>query len=125
MSGQEQEQEQEQKQIINKLIKDIDILYYFIKNNSIPQITPNIIPILYENYDYLFTIIKYGYGWKLENLKRLYLIWTVYRKMISHDMKSIIDNKTNIKKLVQEKYSYNFNPYDMDKEWFLPSDLLN
>lgn len=45
--------------------------------------------------------------------------------MITHDIQSIIFNKQNIKMLVHEKYTDDFNPYDMNIEWFLPFYLLN
>ena len=115
----------EKKMIIEKLKCDMDTLKYFIDNSKIIKYTYNIIPILHEKHDFLFNIIKYGYNWKLHDLDRLCNKWIKYSEMITHDIQSIKYNKRNIKMLVHEKYTDDFNPYDMNREWFLPYDLLN
>lgn len=111
--------------IIEKLKCDLHTLKYFINNSKIIKRAYNIIPILHEKHDFLFNIIKYGYIWTLHDLEKMCNIWIKYSEMITHDIQSIIFNKQNIKILVHEKYTDDFNPYDMNIEWFLPFYLLN
>jgi len=115
----------ERRIIIDKLTGDLNALKYFLHNSKIIRLASNIIPILYEYYDYLYTIIKYADIWILENLNGLCRQWIKNSKTLTHDMHAIIYNKNNIRNLAREEYTSDFNPYDINREWFLPSNLLN
>lgn len=111
--------------IIEKLVHDLGVLQYFIYNSKIIRVAHNIIPLLYELCNYLNTIITYAYIWKLDDLNGLCHQWVKNSEIVTHDIQAIIYNKYFIQKLIDIPYTFDFNPYDMNREWFLPFYLIN